>query len=271
DRALDGIEAVAHLAALMSWHPKDNTRLFEVNVTGTFNLLQATRNHNLKRFVYASSGEVYPELNPKYLPIDEHHPTLPTSTYGMTKLLGEQLVSNIAQQTAMSYCVLRFSHTQSADELFDPNSFFSGPRFYLNAKIRQLEGGPQGPVVVKTLDALRVVSTEKEQHYIGYNPDGKAYRMGMCDTRDMCQGVELGLTHEKADCETFNIGAVHSFDFDEAVPYLARMTGLPIQKVTLYTTSYRYDTSIQKAVDVLGYSPQYDIFRMIDDVVAKRH
>jgi UDP-glucose 4-epimerase len=269
DKALDGIEGVAHLAALMSWHPKDIAGLFEVNVTGTYNLLQVASKRDLKRFVYASSGEVYPELNPKYLPIDENHPTLPTSPYGMTKLLGEQMVLNIATQTGMPYVILRFSHTQSAEELFDPNSFFSGPRFYLNAKIRQLEGLPQVPAIVKTLETLRSLATQDEQHYISYGPDGKSYRMGMCDVRDMCQGIELGLTHERAIGEIFNIGADGSFDFDEAVTYLAKATGLPVQKATLHTTSYRYDTSIQKAVDVLGYRPQYDIFRMIDDGVAR--
>lgn len=269
DQALDGIEGVAHLAALMSWHPKDNARLFEVNVTGTFNLLQAAKSHDLKRFVYASSGEVYPELNPKYLPIDENHPTLPTSPYGMTKLLGEQMVQNIAEQTGMPYTILRFSHTQAAEELFDSNSFFSGPRFYLNAKIRQLEGLPQVPAIVNTLETLRSLATDDEQHYISYGPDGKPYRMGMCDVRDMCQGVELGLTREKANGEIFNIGAAESFDFDAAVTHLAKATGLPIQKATLHTTSYRYDTSIQKAVDMLGYSPQYTIFRMIDNAGAR--
>jgi UDP-glucose 4-epimerase len=268
DQALEGVEGVVHLAALMSWHPKDNAKLFEVNVTGTFNLLQAAKNRDLKRFVYASSGEVYPELNPKYLPIDENHPTLPTSTYGMTKLLGEQMVQNITEQTGMPYTILRFSHTQAADELFDSGSFFSGPRFYLNAKIRQLEGLPQVPPIVKTLETLRSLATDDEQHYISYGLDGKPYRMGMCDVRDMCQGVELGLTRDRANGEIFNIGAAESFDFDAAVTHLANVTGLPVQKVTLHTTSYRYDTSVQKAVDMLGYSPQYTIFRMIDDAGA---
>ena len=269
DRALDGVEGVAHLAALMSWHPRDNAKLFEVNVTGTFNLLQAMKAHPVQRFVFASSGEVYPELNPKYLPIDESHPTLPTSPYGMTKFLGEQTALNMAEQTGLSTCILRFSHTQTAEELFDPNSFFSGPRFYVNSKIRQLEGFPQAPAIVQTLETLRSVASDDEQHYISLSLEGKPYRMGMCDSRDMCQGVELGLTHERADGEIFNIGAANSFDFDEAVNHLSQATNLPVREVTLHTTSYRYDTSIQKAIDVLGYQPQYDIFGMIDDVASR--
>ncbi|MBK8023110.1 MAG: NAD(P)-dependent oxidoreductase [Chloroflexi bacterium] len=270
DRALDGVDAVAHLAALMTWHAKDNQRLFETNVTGTFQLLQAAKSRPLSRFVFASSGEVYPELNPRQLPITEDHPTLPNSPYGMSKFLGEQMVRNIGEQTGMPYTILRFSHTQAANELFNPNSFFSGPRFYVNAKIRQLESLPQSPAIAKTIETLKGVATASEQHYISLDLDGKPFRMGMCDVRDLCQGVELGLSHLNAVGETFNIGARQSFNFDEAVQYLAQATHLPVIEVKLHTTAYRYDTSITKAVERLGYQPQYTIFRMIDEIAAQR-
>jgi UDP-glucose 4-epimerase len=270
DQALDGIEAVAHLAALMTWHPKDNPRLFEVNVTGTYHLLQAARNHAVSRFVFASSGEVYPELSPQSLPITEDHPTVPNSPYGMTKLLGEQMVRTVGALSGMPWSILRFSHTQAADELFDANSFFSGPRFYVNAKIRQLESLPQSKPVQQTLTLLRVLATESEQHYISLDQDGLPFQMGMCDVRDLCQGVRLALTHPAAVGEIFNIGARKAFRFDQAVRYLARYTGLPVVEVKLSTVAYRYETSVDKAVSLLGYAPEYDIFGMIDDA-ASRH
>lgn len=270
NQALDGIDAVAHLAALMTWHPKDNPRLFEVNVTGTFQLLQAAKNRGLQRFVFASSGEVYPELNPKHLPITEEHPTLPNSPYGMTKLLGEQMVKTVAAQSDLPYTILRFSHTQVASELLDANSFFSGPRFYLNAKIRQLQNLPQAPTITQTIASLQALATDEEQHYISYDLDGKVFRMGMCDARDMCRGIELALTHDNAVNETFNIGAKNSFNFDDAVNTLAKHTGLPVVDARLATTRYDYETSVEKAMRLLDYTPQYDIFKMIDDAVAHR-
>jgi UDP-glucose 4-epimerase len=270
EKALDGIDAVAHLAALMTWHPKDNPRLFEVNVTGTYQLLQAAKNQRVKRFVFASSGEVYPELSPRTLPITESHPTLPTSPYGMTKLLGEQMVRTTSEQSGIEHTILRFSHTQAADELFDPTSFFSGPRFYVNAKIRQLQSLPPSPAVDRTIAALQAVATEDEQHYISLDQNGIPFQMGMCDVRDMIQGVSLALTHERAAGETFNIGARSAFKFDEAVHHLAKYTGLPVAEVKLFTTSYRYETSVEKAIDMLGYEPQFDIFKMIEDASSHR-
>lgn len=270
DRAVNGVDAIVHLAALMTWLPRDNPRLFEANVTGTYQLLQAAKDRNLSRFVFASSGEVYPELNPRELPITETHPTLPNSPYGMTKLLGEQMVQNIGAQHDMPYTILRFSHTQSAEELFNPNSFFSGPRFYVNAKIRQLRGMPQSDAVTQSIAALEEVASDEEQHYISLSPDGEPFRMGMCDVRDMCQGIELALRHENAVNEIFNIGARESFTFDRAVRHLAHYTGLNVVEVRLHTTRYNYETSVQKAIEKLGYNPQYDIYKMIDSVATQR-
>jgi UDP-glucose 4-epimerase len=269
DQAFDGVDAVAHLAAVMSWHPHENPRLFEVNVTGTYQLLSAARSRGLSRFVFASSGEVYPELNPQARPITEDHPTLPNSPYGMTKLLGERMVRTVSEQANMPYTILRFAHTQIADELFDANSFFSGPRFYVNAKIRQFESLPASPALNETLERLRAVATDAEQHYISRAEDGSPFRMGMCDARDMCQGIELALTQDTAVNETFNIGPRISFNFDDAVKHLASYTELPVVDVHLRTTRYDYDTSVDKAVQILGYAPQYDIFKMIDDAASR--
>ncbi len=263
--AVDGVDAVVHLAALMSWLPQDAERLFDINVRGTFNLLQAVTGVPLSRFVFASSGEVYPELNPVYLPIDESHPTNPISVYGMTKLLGEDMLRNFARRAGLPFCIARFSHTQAAAELFDPNSFFSGPRFYVNAKLRQLRTLPASDAAARSIAALEAVATPAEQHYIGCSPDGRPYRMGICDVRDLVQGLMLCLHHPKALGHTYNIGPARACSFDELVPYLARHTGLPIVRVNLYTQPYDYETSAEKARQELGYVPEWDMFRMIDD------
>jgi UDP-glucose 4-epimerase len=265
EQALEGIEGVVHLAALMSWQPKDEAALFDVNVRGTFNLLQVVARQGVQRFVFASSGEVYPELDPTYLPIDESHPARPTSVYGLTKLLGEEIVRNFGRRTGLPFCILRFAHTQSPEELLDPHSFFSGPRFYVNAKLRQLRALPASPTIAASIAALEEVATEEEQHYIGCSPGGVTYRMGICDVRDMVTGIQLALVHPVAAGERFNIGPASSFNFDEAVPYLAKVTGLPAVRVCLATTPYRYDTSVEKATRTLGYEPRYSIFQMIDD------
>ena len=124
--ACDGAEAVLHIGAFMSWVAADEPRIFQANVTGTLNILTAAKALAVKRFVYASSGEVYPDGNPTYLPIDEEHPKLPSSPYGLSKLMGEEAVQYYGRNHNLPYVILRFSHTQDAEELLDENSFFSG-------------------------------------------------------------------------------------------------------------------------------------------------
>lgn len=269
ERAMRGVNAVVHLAALMSWHPKDARRMHQINVTGTFELLRAAERVRLERFVLASSGEVYPELAPVYQPLDELHPTRPTSVYGLTKLLGEEMVRHYGRG-GRAYAIARFSHTQAASELLDPESAFSGPRFYVEGKIRQLRALPPSPALTRTIEALEEAGRRGNDLYIGRSPDGVPYRMGIADARDLADGVALMLEHPDARDGTFNIGPRESVSFDELVPAIARATGLRYAPVDLFTTPYRYDTSVMKAVQVLGYAPAFDPFHMVEEAAANR-
>lgn len=267
-RACQGIDVILHLGAYMSWLPIDEPKLYEANTTATFNLLRAALAAKVSRFVFASSGEVYPELNPSYQPLDENHPTKPTSAYGLSKLLGEELVKHFGRR-GLAYSILRFAHTQAASELLDETSFFSGPRFYVNAKINQLKSFPQVNAIKESIANLEAIATNQEQLYIGSSPDDKGYRMGICDVRDMIQGIKLGATHPQAEGETFNIGPAESFEFSDAVKQLSEVKKMDVHEVVLHTAVYRYDTSVEKARAVLGYAPRWDIHKMIED--AKDH
>jgi len=79
---------VFHLAAVLP--PAGNNEFFDVNVKGTFNLLEACRLCNVKKFIYSSTMNVYGDV--KYLPVDEKHPTNASNFYGLSKFLGEELI-----------------------------------------------------------------------------------------------------------------------------------------------------------------------------------
>ncbi|MQW59032.1 MULTISPECIES: NAD-dependent epimerase/dehydratase family protein [Sinorhizobium] len=264
-RACEGTDAVLHLGAFMSWLESDRDKLFRANVEGTRIVLEAAAAAKVGRFVFASSGEVYPENKPEFQPITEDHPKKPLSPYGLTKLLGEELVTFQGRVSSMETVILRFSHTQNASELLDPESFFSGPRFFLRPKIKQQENFGNKAAA----DLLRAADPGRPALVLTRNEEGRPFRMHITDTRDMAQGVLLALTHQRAAGGIFNLGATEAVDFAEILPVMAQKTGLPLMTVDLPGAGVWYHTSNQRIRETLGFEPDWPIMRMLDEAVAE--
>lgn len=264
--AMEDVDAVLHLGALMSWVAADAPKMFAANVTGTHLLLQAAQARKVRRFVFASSGEVYPETKPVYLPLDESHPTKPTSPYGLTKLLGEEMVSFFHRVHGLPTVTLRFGHTQDAAELLDPTSFFSGPRFYLRARIRQQESFGN----TKIVEALKPYDDGAEKHLISRGEGGDIFRMPIGDARDIAAGVVAALDSDRAVGQTMNLGAEEAIRFDDAVAVLQKHTKLPAVEVKLPQPAVNYSTSRARAIEILGLRPQWTFARMVADAARSR-
>jgi nucleoside-diphosphate-sugar epimerase len=105
--ALDGVQAVFHLAA-MAGLPRSWTdfALYEsCNIASTQRLLEAARQSpGLRRFIYASTSSVYG----RYGSGDETLPTRPSSPYGVTKLASEHLCRAYAEEHGLPVVVLRY-------------------------------------------------------------------------------------------------------------------------------------------------------------------
>ncbi|MGH6861862.1 MAG: NAD-dependent epimerase/dehydratase family protein [Phyllobacterium sp.] len=261
EEAVSGVSAVVHLGAFMSWKAEDRDRLFSANVDGTRRLLDAASSAAVGRFVFASSGEVYPENVPDFLPVTEQHPFKANSVYGLTKLLGEDLVRFEGRTSKMETVILRFSHTQDATELLDPDSFFSGPRFFLRPRIRQQEGVGNNAVVA----LLRAADPGSEAHILARNENGRPFQMHITDTRDMVQGILLALDHPSAAGQAFNLGATEPVDFVALLNEMAKVTGLPVVTVDLPGSGVWYRTSNEKIRKTLGFEPVWTIDRMLAD------
>lgn len=263
--AMRGVEAVLHLGAFMSWLAADADKLHRANVDGTRVILDEALKVKPRRIVFASSGEVYPENVPDYLPVDEDHPLKPRSPYGLTKLLGEELMRFVERTSGIPCTVLRFSHTQDAAELLDPESFFSGPRFFLHPKIRQQQGFGNTAAV----SALKALDDGRDALVLSRNSQGRPFRMHITDTRDMVDGIVLALDADAAKGETFNLGATAAVDFADALPKMAKLTGLPLRSVDLPGAGVYYETSNSKIRKTLGFEPKWTIDRMIAEAGAR--
>ena len=90
NEAMKGIDGVFHFAALWLLHCHDFPRsAFEVNIGGTFNVLEACLNNGVKRLVHSSSASVYGDALEE--PMTEEHPYNNTNFYGATKIAGEHM------------------------------------------------------------------------------------------------------------------------------------------------------------------------------------
>lgn len=104
-------DAVIHQAAVINQGitSEDTAIDIAVNIEGTRNLLELSREHGVDRFIYASSVAVYGR--PTQLPAVEHKTIpLPVASYGVCKLAAEHYVSYFCRDTSMSYACLRYGN-----------------------------------------------------------------------------------------------------------------------------------------------------------------
>jgi UDP-glucose 4-epimerase len=107
DSAIKGKDYVICLAAMWLLHCKDYPRTaFEVNIAGTFNVLEACVKHNIKKLVWSSSASVYGDA--VELPMTESHPFNNKNFYGATKIAGEAMATAFNDRYGLSIIGLRY-------------------------------------------------------------------------------------------------------------------------------------------------------------------
>ena len=105
--AMRGMDGVIHLAAMWLLHCKDFPRTaFHVNIEGTFNVLEACVQNNIKRLVYSSSASVYGDA--VEVPMTEEHSFNNRNFYGATKIAGEAMCRAYHDRYGLSYVGLRY-------------------------------------------------------------------------------------------------------------------------------------------------------------------
>jgi UDP-glucose 4-epimerase len=105
--ALDGVDGVFHLAALWLLQCHEYPRsAFDVNVRGTFNVMEACVSKGVKRLVYSSSASVYGDAVQE--PMPEHHPFNNKNFYGATKIAGEAMLRAFHHRYGLNFVGLRY-------------------------------------------------------------------------------------------------------------------------------------------------------------------
>jgi len=100
-------DVVFHLAAVVGVEETQDepVNLLNVEVVGTSNVISLAAKNKVKRFIFASSSEVYGD---SLKPMVEEGPFNPKSTYALTKLIGEHFCMAYYQKFGLGYTALRF-------------------------------------------------------------------------------------------------------------------------------------------------------------------
>ncbi len=254
-RAAKGVRAVFHLgAAFQGGGPFSESDYFEINVRGTFNLLEAARAQDPPpRFIYAGTDAIYE----KYVQGGLAEPILEDRTprhirgwYALSKSLGEELCTGYWLTYKLPVVVLRFCMVFGAGEVVD------FPPFHLSGLQRRPEfkGMRHGRACLVVL---------KDQ-------EGRPYKKHVADVRDIVHGCVGALHAQAVFGETIQLAGPEPFTWDGAVPYLSDCLGVPFIEAVLQGDPTFYEFDLTKARRLLRFRPRYDIRQMIDDALAYR-
>ncbi len=142
-QALEGTDAVVHLANIPAPGLSTPAVTFNANVAMNFNIFYAAAKLGLRRVVWASSETtlgvpfgVTPEderfmeaegVAPRYAPVDEDHYPVPTMTYALSKVASETIAGQIAKWSGIPFVALRFSNIFDAAEYSQLPSVWPDP------------------------------------------------------------------------------------------------------------------------------------------------
>ena len=249
-RAVSGVDFVLHQAALGSVPRsiKDPITSNEVNVGGFLNMLVASRDANVKRFVYAASSSTYGDS--KSMPKVEDVIGKPLSPYAVTKYVNELYADVFSKTYGLQTIGLRYFNVFGRKQ--DPNGAYAAviPKF-----VSQLMKG-ESPVI---------------------NGDGNFSRdFTYIDNVIQANLLSLTVTDEKALNTVYNVAFGDRNTLNDLMDYLKEYLSDfddSIGRVkVIYGPNRAGDiphshASIEKAKDFLKYNPQYSLQQGLKEAV----
>lgn len=250
------IESVIHFAGFKAVGESVSMpiKYYHNNLTGTFNLLVAMREHGVNRIVFSSSATVYGL--PKTVPIKEDFPLSTTNPYGETKLMIERILKDCTvAYPDLSVCVLRYFNPIGAHS---SGLIGEDPRGIPNNLLPYIS-----KVAAGKLECLSVFGNDYD------TKDGTG-------VRDYIHVVDLALAHLKAieytgkmkGIDYINVGTGNGYSVLEMVAAFEKAWGSPVK----YKIAARRPGDIaecyadpKKASDVLGWHAERGLEQMCED------
>lgn len=257
-----GCDAVVHLGVKL--RGPNNYDQLDVNLAPTLTLLEAVRTHcpNLQRFVYGSSDVLWPHSGwmPELIRYEDRY-NWPVGMYAWSKVAGEVMVHSYHRQYGIPTVIMNIPFTFCGREFLGQRVRQISP--LIQHHLEDVERQPPSDLREQALTQMRAAQAEGKQWVLPRCPQGPAFKRHLGDVRDVVTAHSLALTRAQAVGQAFILMS-RPFDFGEAVPHLAELSGIGYCDVTFpYAEFYEYDVS--RTRDLLGFEPQYGPKEMIAD------
>lgn len=204
-------EAVIHLAALayVGESVEQPSNYYDTNVAGMLALVDGCLAKGVRRIVFSSSCATYGQ--PDRQPITETTPQRPINPYGLTKLIGEQILGDFSRAYALQHVCLRYFNACGADPAGEIGEWHT-PETHLIPRALMAAAGQ--------VSHLDVFGTDYD------TPDGTCVRdyIHVCD---LAEGHVRALDHllEGGDSLSVNLGTGRGYSIREVLQAIAEVTG----------------------------------------------
>jgi len=255
----NNIKSIVHFAGLKSVTEsfKDPNFYFDNNVNGSKNIIDLSKLYDVKNIIFSSSATVYGV--PKYLPIDEDHPTNPINPYGQTKLDIENLFINDNYfESNCSVIILRY---------FNPIGSY-----------KKIIGEKSNNIPANLMPYIIGVA-EKRFEYLKIYGDDYPTKDGT-GIRDYIHVMDLVNAHFEAlkqdnpGCQIFNIGCGQGFSVLEIIKTFENTHNINIPFV--YFEKRNGDVAscyadVNKASSKLKWEAKFNLVDMCEDSWIKEN
>lgn len=248
ERAVKGMEIVLHQAALGSVPRSINDPLTtnEINVSGFLNVLQSTHREGIRRFVYAASSSTYGDS--KELPKVEENIGKPLSPYAVTKYVNELYAGVFHQLYGMEIIGLRYFNVFGKNQ--DPNGAYAAaiPKFIqlmLNQQSPEIYGDGNNSRDFTYIKNV-IQANEKAAFTSESNAFGEVFNVAYGERttlNDLIGNLKSILQHYQP--EVAHLSPVYKSERVGEIPHSL--------------------ASIDKAKRVLGYAPEYNLERGLQE------
>ncbi|MBL4803841.1 MAG: NAD-dependent epimerase/dehydratase family protein [Alphaproteobacteria bacterium] len=241
--AMKDADGVIHLAAMWLLHCKDYPRTaFDVNIQGTFNVLEACVNNNIERLVYSSSASVYGDATE--VPMTEEHPFNNRNFYGASKICGESMCRAFYDRYGLSYVGLRYMNVYGPHQ--DQTAAYTGVIPIMLNKVEaneapQINGdGTQAYDFVSVYDTARcnVLALQSEATDEFYNV-GTGVQTSI---KELCDTI-LEMKDSKLEVQ------YNPYSADDARRMVQNRIGCPIKAEK--DLGFKYDISLREGLQRL--------------------